>query len=379
MASSDAKTRFTDSQASVFLDLIRGTAALLVLVVHLRNMFFLNYPEAIRQGGSRFLLLPYILSSGAHQAVILFFVLSGYLVGGSIIRTLRKGQWTWSSYLTHRMVRLWIVLVPGLILCFLWDSAGMASHRMLYHGIIQNYETGDIYRSHTFKAFIGNIFFLQTILVPAYGSDGPLWSLSYEFWYYLLFPAGLIALRREFSVRTRVMALIGFACGAWFTGKWILLMLPIWILGAALTLIPVRKMAWSFRCIAVMVYVPIIFVFSRFDRWTPLLEDYLFACVSAAFLWVMCSATGKANDTELFSRASRRLSAFSYTLYVVHQPLLLFAASYLIGTVRWFPSKTHILEGSALFVLTVVYAYGIAVMTEFRTTSIRRWLEQRIF
>ena len=40
-----------------------------------------------------------------------------------------------------------------------------------------------------------NIFFLQGIYTPTFGTDGALWSLANEFWYYLLFPLGLIALR----------------------------------------------------------------------------------------------------------------------------------------------------------------------------------------
>lgn len=42
--------------------------------------------------------------------------------------------------------------------------------------------------------FLGNAVFLQEILVLAFGSNGPLWSISYEFWYYILFPIALLAL-----------------------------------------------------------------------------------------------------------------------------------------------------------------------------------------
>jgi hypothetical protein len=39
-----------------------------------------------------------------------------------------------------------------------------------------------------------NAFFLQTIAGPTFGSNGPLWSLAYEWWYYVLFPLVLAAL-----------------------------------------------------------------------------------------------------------------------------------------------------------------------------------------
>jgi peptidoglycan/LPS O-acetylase OafA/YrhL len=175
--------RFTDTVASVLLDLVRGLAAWLVLSVHLRNMVLIDYPDAIRRGASHLLAAMYVLTSGGHQAVVMFFVLSGYLVGGSVLRLLRQRRWRWSSYLTHRLVRLWIVLLPGLLLCWLWDSVGLRSHSLLYHGIIPYYETGDISKLQTVSAFFGNLFFMQPMLIQTYGSDGSLWSLSYEFWY----------------------------------------------------------------------------------------------------------------------------------------------------------------------------------------------------
>ena len=44
-------------------------------------------------------------------------------------------------------------------------------------------------------AFIGNMFGLQTILVPSFGGNFPLWSLANETWYYILFPLLVLVLR----------------------------------------------------------------------------------------------------------------------------------------------------------------------------------------
>jgi peptidoglycan/LPS O-acetylase OafA/YrhL len=370
--------RFTDTVASVLLDLVRGLAALLVLSVHLRNMLFLDYPDAIRQGAWRLLAAPYVLTSGGHQAVVIFFVLSGYLVGGSVLRLLRQKRWRWSSYLTHRLVRLWIVLLPGLLLCWLWDSIGLRSHSLLYHGIIPYYETGDISQLQTVKAFLGNWFFLQPMLTPTYGSDGSLWSLSYEFWYYLLFPLGLIALRRDFSWRTRGASLIGFALSAWFVRSKILPMFPVWLLGVSLTMVPAPRVGPSVRWIGAMVYLPLVFFFSRANFLAPLFQDYIFALFSALFLWVMFSAQDRVNKASYFSRGSRWLSSFSYTLYVVHLPLVLLAASALMGTKRWLPDAKHLAEGAAVFVVVLAYSYGVALLTEYRTETVRQWVERRL-
>lgn len=65
-----------------WLDLIRYIAALLVVVGHFRAEFFVNYDDlAASQKGATMSIL-YVMTSLGHVSVIIFFVLSGYLVGG---------------------------------------------------------------------------------------------------------------------------------------------------------------------------------------------------------------------------------------------------------------------------------------------------------
>ena len=378
MAEISRNIRFTDSTASVLLDLVRGLAALLVLSVHLRNMLFMDYPQAIRGGASRILVVPYVLTSGGHQAVVLFFVLSGYLVGGSVLRMIRAKAWSWKVYLLHRLVRLWIVLLPGLLLCFFWDLIGLRTHSLLYHGVIPFYETGDISQLETTKAFIGTLFFLHPMLVPTFGSDGSLWSLSYEFWYYILFPLGLIALRGEFPWRIRGACATGFFFAAWFVRTAILPMFPVWLLGTVLVLVPAPRISATGRWFAALVYLPLVFLFSRADWWPLLAQDYIFSILTVVVLWIMLSANGEADKSGYFTRGSRGLSRFSYTTYVAHQPLLLLAASLLIGTKRWFPNVRSIAEGFGILLALLLYSYGVATLTEFRTDTVRQWIERRV-
>src|SRR5580658_953629 len=93
---------------SVHLDAIRGLAALVVFSSHARNIFFGNIQSSpVIQGGVVSAIgayqdqgpaAPAALGIG-HHAVIVFFVLSGYLVGTSVIRGLQDGRWSWRRYL----------------------------------------------------------------------------------------------------------------------------------------------------------------------------------------------------------------------------------------------------------------------------------------
>ena len=223
----------------MLLDLLRGVAALLVLLEHWRNLLFIDYPQ-LPLSLRHWLLLPYLLCSAGHQAVIIFFVMSGYLISASVFRMIDRSTWTWPLYLTHRLLRLWVVLIPGLLLCTLWDNIGVHSSltAAVYGGYSNNHITHDIRATLNLPTFLGNLVFLQGIVTNSYGSDGALWSLAYEFWYYILFPLGLFALRRQTKTSFRLLFLVLFALVAWFVYPWILLYFPIWLTGTALALMP---------------------------------------------------------------------------------------------------------------------------------------------
>src|ERR1700761_475264 len=114
---------------SSHLDLMRGLAALTVMFGHLK--FFLGgigrLPDAntLSAGGRGFVppLLPNPNQMNpAHEAVIVFFVLSGVLVGGSVFRERAQGTFSWSLYLLKRLSRLLTVLVPALLVGLVFDS-----------------------------------------------------------------------------------------------------------------------------------------------------------------------------------------------------------------------------------------------------------------
>ena len=51
-------------------------------------------------------------------------MLSGFLISATIIKSHLSGTWSWGEYAINRSTRLYVVLIPGLILGSLWDIAG---------------------------------------------------------------------------------------------------------------------------------------------------------------------------------------------------------------------------------------------------------------
>lgn len=156
-----------------------------------------------------------------------FFVLSGYLITTSIRNMIRRQRWQWRHYIFQRLTRLWIVLLPALCLGAFWDKTGQWLHPAYYlHP----------YRPASFRIWLGNLFYLQMIFVRTFGHNDPLWSLSYEFWYYILFPLLLffyLYLKNK-QAKKSGLCLIGAAMIAATISKLMLLLFVPWLAGAAL-------------------------------------------------------------------------------------------------------------------------------------------------
>lgn len=377
-ATSFAETRalFAETRASVLLDLLRGLAAVLVLVDHWRNMLFVDYPM-LTQPHWGLAAVPYLLTSAGHQAVVVFFVLSGYLVGGSVLRSIDRGRWRWRDYLLHRLVRLWIVLLPGLLLCAAWDLLGLHLHRapLLYGGAAYNHVTPAVLGRLSPRIFFGNLFFVGGLHVPTLGSDGALWSLAFEFWYYLLFPLVLLMLGRRASPAHRI--LLGAACIACGTlaGREVLLCFPIWLLGAWMARVRLPRPGRLLSQGILVAYPLLFFGTIKLHVLPGLWQDYGLGLATGALLLVLLGRRERADAARLRNRFARGLANFSFTLYVAHLPLMLLLTSLLAGDGRWQPGWHSLAVGAAVLALTLVYSYGLAALTEFRTDAVRRSLE----
>jgi peptidoglycan/LPS O-acetylase OafA/YrhL len=373
-----APVSFIDTRASVQLDRLRAIAAVLVLISHWKTMFFVDYPRipAMRA----LFAVPYILCSAGRQAVLVFFVLSGYLIGGSVLRAENAGNWQWRSYLTHRLVRLWIVLVPGLLLGCVWDWIGIHfSHAPgLYSGLSARSHGVDAQRNLGAGVFFGNLAFLQTTFVDTFGSNTALWSLANEFWYYLMFPLGWLALRRRTGHLLRaVYAVLLFAI-AWFGRGSILPLFPCWLAGALLAVLPTLRLRPAHRIAAAAFYWPLLFFIAKTPPFDERTNEFVLSGATFLFVWTILSDCRPAPDS-IAVRLVRQTARFSYTLYLTHMPLLLLLAAWVAADRLWSPTQPgH--DAVALLVLAVLvaYAYLVASVTEFRTGQVRRWVESQL-
>ena len=379
-----AEPRALTPAASANLDLIRALAAWAVMWGHLRADFFVDYSQL--QHHSPLLGSIYFLTGFGTEAVLVFFVLSGFLISSAIFSRRASGIWSWRDYTIDRSSRLYVVLIPGLLIGMLWDtlgssvfaSTGVYSHPLASFGLLV------VQGRLGVGTFLGNLFFLQTIVCPTYGSNGPLWSLANEFWYYVLFPVALAAglSWKQRSVREAILLTILAAGVAAFVGWTILSGFLIWLSGTVLVLAYSKWMISSRGSLVLYAFassalLAVTLVAARTGR-SAVLGDNLSVGISfSIFLFALLQMSSGAVGAY-YSRIVRLLAGFSYTLYLLHFPLLLFLKAWLVPSQRWQPDFAHLGYGLAIGLGALGFAWVVSLFTEGKTSIARRWMRRML-
>jgi peptidoglycan/LPS O-acetylase OafA/YrhL len=322
-------------QSSVHLDAARGLSALVVLVGHNRDLYFSPVLSKQHQGAQP-ASSPNLTTRPAapgqitmgNEAVMLFFVLSGYLVGGAVLRALRRGVWSWGDYLIRRLTRLYVVLIPGLIFGVALDFWGLYLHPSLnsiYAGPEGQTLIHDVASKLTLPVIAGNLVFLQHARVQTAGTNDSLWSLTNEFWYYILFPAILLIFWANQELWRRLLygVLVFGICV--LVGKDVLLLFVPWLLGAFLATLPLKIPAGTARglLIAGLLVLPVFSVNVRKLPFPVFVVQWLVALYFAPLLYLMLHRT-KPSANGIYRKCASLLSRISYTSYLVHMPVAVF-------------------------------------------------------
>jgi len=273
---------------SVTLDIVRACAALGVFLSHWAMMTHngLSYLESLGRPG-----------------VLVFFVLSGCLIASAS----EKG--TLQKYVIARVARLYSVTIPILILLVLLIL--ITSH--LCPGIFKPALTPSqlILQAVSSLTFTNRWWFA---MVPAF-YDGPFWSLSYEAGFYIVWGAFVFGGRLRWMWTAAASALVG---------PKILILFPIWLLGAI-----AYRSGLRLTALGSIIALPIIAVLLVAGRQYPVLPDAWWGESSiflsdwlrgVAFLLLIWSALTWLRFKKL--GIATWIANRSFTLYLLHFPLL---------------------------------------------------------
>ena len=326
-----------------FLDGMRGLAAFYVLM---RHVTWMPAPAASGHAWHRILsLLEHTFRYG-HTAVVFFFVLSGFVIHLRYAKQLQAdaaaATFRWGDFVFRRARRLYPPLFAAILITSLFDrftgSLGLtAYYTQVAPGL--SFLHPAILFNHEFSTLLGNLLFLTQMHVPVWGSDNPLWSLTYEWWFYMLYPILWHATRRSILLASGIV-LGGFLLtrlgGSWpsiqdrfmpFEG-WHMLLLPSRIFGA----LP----AWWCGVLLADVYAGRIQISFKKLAWLTLILGCMFIKDLPEVLKALTAAIGFTGLIALGFHLQQRnvkfkllnqlkfLGDFSYSLYVTHWPIVIF-------------------------------------------------------
>jgi peptidoglycan/LPS O-acetylase OafA/YrhL len=227
---------------------------------------------------------------------------------------------------------------------------------------------------------VGNIAFLQGILVPPFGSNAPLWSLAYELWYYVAFPLFYFAAAR--SANWPIRAVLGVAgLGVLvMVGTTISLYFVVWLMGAAVALVyrrwgsAFRPPTWLVPVSALLLAVALV---AGHLIQAAFLRDLTVGIAFTMFL-VSLRFSPPRKGPALYAALASWLAGAAYTIYLVHFPILLFLRAWLQPRGRLQPNPSSVMVGLALFACALGIALVFAHFTERRTNAVRSWVERQL-
>src|SRR5207248_10027604 len=85
-----------------------------------------------------------------------------------------------------------------------------------------------------------------------------------------------------------------------------------------------------------------------------------------------------AASSDHYLGAAHRFAGFSYSLYVLHFPLLLFLRAWIVPPQRWQPAVVHLLYGSLIGAAVLGFTWTVSLFTENNTRVARNWVRQML-
>lgn len=326
-----------------FLDGLRGIAALYVMIGHARWFLW--------EGGSAFAAhsgnysLPekaqvyfFGLFKYGHQMVLFFFVLSGFVIHLKQAKSIqRSGTINLDGYLWKRFKRIFPPLIVALIITFVCDSLvkNMGASIFTHTTPDETVNRGFTF-DHSIRTLLGNLGFLQTTYVPVFGSNGPLWSLKYEWWFYMLYPLFVLANKRSalwtalLVAALSLVTILGWSWGILLVDD-ILAYFFCWWLGCIAADIYAGRLkvpTWVFFiAMAGLLSIPLQ---AKLPAASSVVYDTIVAVGFFGLLSILLKIHSSGKQFR-FLNWLKPLGDCSYTLYVIHGPILILANGVLLN------------------------------------------------
>jgi Predicted acyltransferases len=356
---------------SLWLDLVRGLAAQAVLIGH--ALAFLEIYPAPRD------VHPLLVQNGG---VVVFFVLSGFLISYTVFKKRRRAEYTLATYIWDRFCRIGTAYLPALVFIAVLDGVYMKTFG------VARYQFANAFDLTT---LLGNVVMLQdhpiwnlyrdrlagapTSTITSFGSGRPLWTVAIEWWLYMFYgiavfwAAGAGGALRRLPLLCALLVVPLYNIGGRGNG-----LTMVWYFGVCILLLRDTKLGSLRPEVALAVVGTVVLAIVQRSRvveremYDPVLGS-LFAAVILFALIALRSV--RRLPAGLPARGIRFMADYSFSLYLVHYSVLLFFEDPRLRIGPWM-----------LFAVAVTTCNLVAILfasaTEFHHRKLRVLLHRRL-
>jgi peptidoglycan/LPS O-acetylase OafA/YrhL len=302
--------------------------------------------------------------------VLFFFVLSGFVIHLRYAKQIASGKevgFDFLPYIWRRFKRIYPPFLAAIIIGFCLDYAGQQLHYSIYNHATPNaLINSNVSINFSINQLVGNLLFLQNTYVPVWGSNTPLWSLKFEWWFYMLYPLLYFINRKNVWLGVLIVFIFSFSIES------NLLVIPFklfnevigalfcWWLGTLLADIYTKRVSWP-----VVYFSPLIilvFCIPFMQQFIPLHKDLFCALGFFGLLSFFFFLQEKGIALKWLEKL-QGLGSFSYTLYVIHFPILVLMSGYLLSNNNNQMPHTQVYIFIGITICTLI-AYGLHFITE---------------
>lgn len=302
------------------LEALRALAAIYVLLHHTLFEFGIITQNSIIGFAFKF----------GQEAVITFFLLSGFVIALS----LSKNDYKFKTYFLHRFLRIYPIIIVSWILSYISVS--------LINGKLESLNLFEISLN---LLMLQDLSYLKpgVIVDPLFGNN-PLWSLSYEWWFYMIFFMHYLFIKHQANLNISIysgalISVIGAVLYSHIPNNIFLIFFyyQIWFTGALIAIINRKEIArgnghFSYLNILIALILPVLIYFLVNEKSvsnyvsSPFLEiRHYISAISLFTIFMILQkhyTTFFQNTISIYIiRFFSRLAPISFGIYVFHYPI----------------------------------------------------------